>query len=402
MARRSSSPAGRARSTQQLDLLTTNLSRGFVIVGIVLAVLGLWWTARNRRAAAVALAVAFLFAGPIFVAYANAYIPDDLTKGVIERFYILPSVPLAVLAGVGAWQVLAWADKVRGPTLRPKLVLPAVGVALLAAPVASAVVHHARADQSGNRVALHYAEDVLGPLERNALLIMRSDENYTSISYAQFVAGFRRDVVALDAERLKQSSYVDQVRRQHPAVVIPFESYDGGRTTELAQLIEANIAQRPVYYVGIMEEKHFTSGFDDVRAGFARRLVRKGTAPDAYALLRNRADRFASLHYPQRSYPKTSWEAVIARSYGGVAFDVGYALQTGGGNVPLAEKMLRTAIRLVPDLSSAYKDLGLLLHENGGDPQEVIALWRRVLRLAPNDADAGAIRTQIARLESRG
>jgi hypothetical protein len=395
--------AGRKGSIgEQLDLLTSNLSRGFVVVGIVLAVLGLWWTARNRRAVAVALAVAFLFAGPIFVAYARAYIPDDLTKGVIERFYILPSIPLAVLAGVGAWQVILWAERLRWPGSRSQLVLPAVGVALLAAPVASAVVHHARADQSGNRVALHYAEDVLGPLDRNALLIMRSDENYTSVSYAQFVAGFRRDVVAMDAERLKQSSFVDQMRRQHPAIVIPFEFYDGGRTTELAQLVQANLAQRPVYYVGIMEEKNFASGFDDVHAGFAHQLRPKGKAPDPYSLLRSRAVRFASLHYPKRSYPSTSWEEVIAQSYGGVAFDVGYALQTGGGNVQLAEKMFRTAISLKPDLPAAYKNLGLLLNENGGDPKEIIALWQRFLRLAPNDRDAGAIRASIARLKARG
>jgi tetratricopeptide (TPR) repeat protein len=280
--------------------------------------------------------------------------------------------------------------------------VPATGVALLAVPVASAVVHHSRADQSDNRVALHYAEDLLGPLDRNALLIMRSDENYTSVAYAQFVAGFRRDIVALDAERLKQSSYVDQMRRQHPAIVIPFEFYDGGRTTELAQLVQANVAQRPVYYVGIMTEKKFASGFDDVKAGFAHQLRPKGTAADPYALLRRRAGLFASFHYPQRSYPSTSWEAAIATTYGAVAFDLGYALQSGGGNVHLAEKMLRTAISLVPDLPTPYKDLGLLLRDNGGKPSEIIALWEQFLRLAPNDGDAGAIRVEIARLKARG
>ncbi len=386
---------------EQLDLLATSLVRGFVVAGIVLALLGLWW-ARRSRAEAAALVLAFLATGPLFVAYAKVYVPDELTKGVLERFYMLPSVPLAVLAGAGAWQVLLWAQRFERPALRPDLVAGVAAVALLSLPAASAVAHHGDADQSGNHVALNYARDLLGPLPQNALLLMRSDENWTSVSYAQNVDGFRRDVVALDVELLKLPSTVERIGRQDPEIVIPFESYDGGGNTSLADVVEANLRQRPVYYVGIMEEKDWTSGFDELRAGFARQLVADGTAPDAYALLRLHARRFASLHYPQRSFPSRSWEAVVARSYGGVAFDLGFALQAGGkANRALAERMYRTAIRLAPDLAAAYKNLGLVLRDSGGDSAEILTLWRRFLELRPNDADAAAIRAEVARLEAK-
>ena len=60
----------------------------------------------------IALFTAFLVAGPIFQLYTNTAYPDDLTKGIIARFYILPSIPVAIVAGLGAWWVLEQAASV--------------------------------------------------------------------------------------------------------------------------------------------------------------------------------------------------------------------------------------------------------------------------------------------------
>src|SRR5262249_60603501 len=180
--------------------------------------LGGWWTWRNRRAAGLALVTAFLFAGPVFVAYSKVYVPDDLTKGVIARFYMLPSIPLALLAGAGAWVVLVWAGRIRRPTTRRGLAPILVALVLLAITVGAAGANRGTANHSGDRVALHYAEDLLLPLAPNSLLLMRSDEHFTSVDYAQLVAGYRKDVIAIDTELLKLSTYVDQVRREHPGI----------------------------------------------------------------------------------------------------------------------------------------------------------------------------------------
>ena len=335
---------------QQLDLLAGSLTHAFVFAGIALALLGLWWAWRRARAEGLALALAFLFAGPIFAAYTKTYFPDELTKGVVERFYILPSVPLAILAGAGVWQVLRWTSQARRPASRPGVVSIAVAVALLAVPVASAFAHYGTANQRGDYVAYDYGRDLLRPLAPNALLLMRSDENFTSVSYAQEVTKFRPDVVALDVELLKLPTYVAQMRREHPSIVIPFDSYDGGVATHLGDVVRANLAKRPVYAVGTMEEKNFAAGFQQLKDGFASRIVAKGTASDQYELLRRNAAQFAAYHFPKRSFPSRSWENVLAEYYAGVAFDLGYALQTARTNAPLAERMYRTAIRLTPTL----------------------------------------------------
>jgi hypothetical protein len=390
-------------AAENVGLMFSSLARGFLFVGLALAVAGLWWSWRRRRAEGIALLVAFAVAGPAFMLYTRTAFPDQLTKGVVARFYILPSIPLAILVGLGAWWLLEAADRLRRPALRPGLAVAVVAGALLVVPAAAAAAHYSAEDQSGNRVAIDYAHDLLDPLPPHALLLMRGDEDLTSVLYAQNVAHVRPDVVALGTELLKLPTYVASERRAHPDVAIPFAFYDGGVSTSLNDLVRANIAKRPIFYVGAQEEKRFGKPFDTLNEGLTHRLVPRLAAPDPNAYLARNADRYARMHFPARRYPAESWETVIAGDYAYAALDLGYAIQLdgGGANVPLAERMYRTAIRLLPTLDVAYKDLGLLLHDNGGDPKEIVSVWDTYLRLAPNDPQAPAIRSVLATLKAK-
>ncbi len=94
-----------------LGQLWAGLVHGFVYAGILLAIAGIWWAWQHRRLEGVALVVGFIVAGPLFQAYTRTAYPDPLTKGIVARFYILPSIPLAILAALGSWWVLAWLDR---------------------------------------------------------------------------------------------------------------------------------------------------------------------------------------------------------------------------------------------------------------------------------------------------
>ena len=65
--------------------------------------LGAWWLAERRAIPGLAILLALLVSGPAFVAYANPALesPGWLTQlwiGILERFYMLPSVPFALAA----------------------------------------------------------------------------------------------------------------------------------------------------------------------------------------------------------------------------------------------------------------------------------------------------------------
>jgi hypothetical protein len=386
---------------ENLKLLATSLTHGFVYVGILLAVAGLWWAWRHRKAEGIALFTAFLFAGPIFQAYTNTAYPDELTKGIVARFYILPSVPLAILSGLGARWVLSQAERVR--VSRRGLVTAIAAAALLIVPVASAADHYSSVDQSSNYVAQDYVRDMLGLLPPNALLIMRGDENYTSVTYEQFVEHNRPDVVAVDTELLKLSSYVAQIRREHPDVLIPFTAYDGGIHTSMNNLVSANLPNRPVFTVGDQAEKKFGKPFDQMDFGLVIQRLAKGAAPNKYAAIQADPTRLENLHYPTGHYDPESWEAgAIAPDYANAAFAVAFALDSNSRQDPqLIERMYRLAIKLNPSESSAYKNLGLILYETGGDPKEIISLWSTYLRLDPTDKQAPSIRKVVEQLKAK-
>ncbi len=389
---------------ENLKLIFGDLTHGFVYVGAALAVAGLWWAWRNRRPEGLALLVSFLAAGPVFMALTNTAYSDELTKGIVARFYILPSIPFAIVAGLGAWWLLERVEAVRLPAIRPQLVAVTAAAALLAAPVASAVVHYSADDQNGNYVDQTYGEDLLSTLAPHAVLLMRGDENETSVGYVQNVLHYRTDVVALDTELLKIPSYVSQQLQRHPDLAVPWPSYDGGVHTSLNTLVRANLPLHPVYVIGAQEEKDFGRPFESVDAGLARQLVAKGSEPNTYSLLLADPARYAALRYPTHRYPSSTWEgAAIEPTYGEAAFALAYALSLYGtrAQVPLVERMYRIAIRLEPTSAQAYKNLGLMLHAHGGSPLEIVSLWTTYLRLDPKDPQAGAIQTVLNTLKSK-
>lgn len=376
---------------ENLGLLFAYFWRAFTPIGVALAALGgaaLW---RKRRIEAYALGLAFIFTGPFFVAFAAAPLDDSLTRGILERFYILPSLPLAVFLGAGVWAILVWAfnrwDRpgvVSAAAL--SLVLPAVGFGL----------HLESADQSDNRVAANYARDILEPLEFGALLLVRGDHNYFTLLYAQEVDGVRPDVVTAAVELLKLPGYAEQIDRENGDISIPFASYLPG-SNSLTEVVSANIDRLPVYHIGEMPED-LSTAFDELRAGLVKEFAPPGTEPDEYRLLTEDPTLVETLDLPADDYPETSWEHLISGHYANAVFDLGFALHADGRTEGVAD-LYREAIRL-GEIPSAYKNLGVLLRATGGSPEEIVRVFERFLELEPNDRDAPAIRTVIAELKA--
>ena len=382
----------------QLALLGGAIVAAVTPIGVILAAAGWWAISRASLAVGIALATLVVVSGPLFVVIANPPLSDPVTRGVLERFYLLPTIVVAILAGVGV--AIAGLRLLHLVRVRRRRVAAVAMVGIVVAALAClAVVRLPGVDQSANRVAERYGRDILEPLPPDAILLTRSDENYTSVLFAQVVGGLRPDVVAIDVELLKLPTTVDQLRRQHPDIAIPFGAYDDGVRTRIADLVAANITARPVFVVGKLKED-LAGRFDVIPWGLTRRFLPSGTGPAPDQAARDDAPRLAALHPPDRAWPDTTWEGAIAADYGSAAFEDAHARQVPGPMADAAEiaDLYRTALRLAPSLASADKNLGLLLLDNGGDPAEIVAVWRRFLALEPDDPDAAAIRSELARL----
>lgn len=378
----------------------TYLVGSFGPVGLLCAVLGVWWLARHRPVAGLALALGFLVTGPLFLAYANPPL-DGVLAGIFARFYILPSVPLAVIIGCGSWQLLGWVGAAAAAVQRGRegrLHLAAAGVMavlLVATVVGPAAARYGSIDQSRNLMTINFVRDLLAPLDRNAILLTEGDTAVLGTWYVQSVEDYRPDIVVIAVPLLHFQWYVDQLRRQHPDVVIPFEAADVVGTSVTDKVVNGNFATRPVYYVGVIPES-FPEGYGEIHTGFARKFVRAADGGDPFAYSRANLPTLEAYHFPTRLFPMTSWEAWESTYYGGAAFDLANTYETI--DVPTAERWYRLAIDLAPNIPGAYKNLAILLSVNGGRPAEVADLLERYLVLAPQDPEAATIRASIAQL----
>ena len=78
---------------QQIRLLSRDLDRGFVVVGILLALLGLWWAWRHRRGRDSRCSSRSSSRGPPSSSTPTPPYPDELTKGVDRALLHPPEHP---------------------------------------------------------------------------------------------------------------------------------------------------------------------------------------------------------------------------------------------------------------------------------------------------------------------
>jgi tetratricopeptide (TPR) repeat protein len=372
----------------------------FTPAGYFLVAFGAWWLAERRAILGLAILLAFLVSGPAFVAYANPAVetPGWLTQlwiGILERFYMLPSVPFALAAGIGVAQLLLWLRELPLQARLGQQVVSTAAVAMLALPVGVAVTHWSIADQSDNYVSYNFNRDLLTPLEPGAIMLMKGDITNFGVPYLQYVEHYRPDVITVNIEQLTFPWYVEQLRRHRPELVVPFDVYTQGRRNSLRDLVDANLAVRPIYIIGNPpNEPNFRAAYDVLRSGLSDRLMPKGTAPDPYALLRENLDRFTEFNPPTKVYPTISWESGIAQEYVRLILDVGHLLYNAR-RLDEAETLYRLLIEVSPTTPLTYKNLGVVLLERDGPSLEVAELWETYLRMQPNDHQAPAMRQRV-------
>ena len=114
-------------------------------------------------------------------------------------------------------------------------------------------------------LAEDYGRFHLENVDRNAILILESDDALSTTQYLQVVKGWRSDVVVASAARFGSGWYVSHLQRRHPRL-------KGGDT--LKAFVEANAAS-PIYFEAVPPE---FSGADLVPAG---PLLRLGPASPA-------------------------------------------------------------------------------------------------------------------------
>ncbi len=189
--------------------------------------------------------IAFICTGPFFTWISNlnlATAPSALF--VLQRFFLLPLVVVAPLIALGVMRI---AELIERTSPAPTRTVSLVSGVLLIVLVVNVVTNYRRIDQSRNKVARNYGEDVLASLEPGTILFAGGDAFMFPLIYLTIAEKMRPDVIVIATPLLPYRWYMAQLRARYPNLNIPFESYDWDRNN-FKVLIEAN-RDRSIAYV---------------------------------------------------------------------------------------------------------------------------------------------------------
>lgn len=155
------------------------------------------------------LILSFFTSGPLFLIYANFPVwRSDLVLAVVERFYLLPYIILAILLGVQLNRLSGLLTRLFALRLViiPGLIIWVVAQYLLAFPNVS---------QRNNYLGLEFGKNILKSVPKDGLLFPQGDVGTFTVFYARYVENFRSDVELLPPNvfgPLNSMRYLKKVR----------------------------------------------------------------------------------------------------------------------------------------------------------------------------------------------
>lgn len=209
------------------------LRQQFGLVGVGLALAGIWFGGRPRRTWNLLAGLTYV----LFVAYAMGYDTSD------SYVYLIPSyavVSLWITQGLAGILETCWT--VEGFRQRWPL---AAGV-LLILPLTSAVIHWREVDLRQDRLALAYAEEALAGAEEEAIILAHGDAPTFALWYAHYALGRRPDIALITISLWQYDWYRQSIARRVPGLFPPSDN----PPPDLDALIRRLRAQRPLYLAG--------------------------------------------------------------------------------------------------------------------------------------------------------
>lgn len=264
--------AGHAADRSHALLYMQSLPQGFTWLGVALVLAGAVALARRHRALGAVLAGFFVLQMLFFTRVGFPSHPL-IFRGVVERFYILPNVALALMAGLGAALVL---ERLRGSVRRAAATV--LVVAAFAWPVA---LQYRAVDQRGNTLTEDLCRGVLASVPEGGVLFSQGDLFHNGLAYLQLVKGERPDVTVVDQEKLTFAWHVRALRRRDPDLLPARlgreDRYDGSPESGNLAWIAHLDGKRPVTLLGL-KESSYASRYEVVPTGFVLRTYSRGAA----------------------------------------------------------------------------------------------------------------------------
>ncbi|MFH0802806.1 MAG: DUF2723 domain-containing protein [bacterium] len=388
----------------QIPIYLSSLGREFTIVGLILALLGLWGLFKKNRRLFNFLIMGFLLSGPLFLMMGNMDPGKPSFPAVIARFHLMPGLFFSLFIGFGAnfilknlpalWQDRSWKNAVNA----------ALALLLLASILLPFLMHFAPVIQRANYLTRDYGENALLGLPENALLLATGDTFLASLDYLKAAEKMRPDVLIVE-EKVKFPWYVSQLKKRCPKLSIPFDCVDM-KTHFIRDIVDANIKRFPIF-VHHSSDASLRDHYDLLPLGLVTRVLPKGQLPAARDYQKQLEIALGRCHVRDQErlnhLQPFDFENEILYSYAMMHYDIGNAW-IRWNEFQKAEKSWLRAVALSPETAAPYKDLGVLYAYHARSPGSgalAVEYWQKYLTLNPRDPDREKIESEIARILSQ-
>jgi tetratricopeptide (TPR) repeat protein len=229
--------------------------------GLVLSVVGVRALFRRDRVLLGFLGLVVTFN----VAYTLGYaIAEDM-----DAYYLPTFIAATIAAGVGAQQVLRWANAqaARWP-LAPRV----AAVALLLVPVVALAGNYPFNNRRQYWIARDYVDNILHSVEPNGMVLTLDWQVCSPLLYSHTIEQQRRDVTAIDINLLRRTWYFDYLRREYPELMERTRDEVDAFLEDLAQW-----EQDPeLYQRDLALNRRIDTRFHDMIMAFVREHMRTG------------------------------------------------------------------------------------------------------------------------------
>jgi hypothetical protein len=348
----------------------------------------------------------------VFCALANVELEDQLSVTVQKRFFQMPNLVVCAFAGLGLAELAR--------RLPSEIARVAVAALALAVPVASAALRFERLDQHENQTFVEYGHAVLDPLPEGAILVIKGDQQFSSIAYVQACEGFRTDVHVLSLGYLTRPWSLRWLAHNHPEVNLAPPSAFGAKAYDVVDRLGAPTGGRRLFLLFDLlgEDKHHHEPYGSLPWGMAREMF-VGNRPldiDPWLETNHKAMGMLDRRWLLR-FGRDTWESEVMGAYrsAGLAFGA-FALQLAqqtheaSGDMELLATAIDALVAVEPLFRSEpyaplYKTLGaayeLLAATDPAAVPSMLRAYRRFLEMAGDDPQVPEIRATVERFSSR-
>ena len=187
----------------------------------------------------------------VFCSLANINNPEGLSRGVLERFWMQPSIVLMVFGGVGLCKMVRLAAEKVHPMIKNKCVQLTLGLLIISVQIKR---NYQENDESSNWYAYHYAQSVLPHLPQNSIMLSGGDLPTNVFRYHTICEQIRPDVKVLDMQFMSASWFRDFLAPDNfaqitiPGVYRPYKADElAGGEYNLKQFLDANIDRFSIF-----------------------------------------------------------------------------------------------------------------------------------------------------------